>query len=79
MRRLVCVASLVAAALCLGDAATAGAASGGVALTPPLGWNSWNAYQCTEVAGTIEAAAAAIHGSAVPGSPPAPGSLQSVG
>jgi hypothetical protein len=48
-------------------------------LNPPLGWTSWSTYQCNEVAGTIEAAAAAIHGSAVQGSPAAPGSLQSLG
>jgi|GEM_PF-6958977 len=79
MRRLVCVSALAAVALCFGGARAASAMGNGVALTPPLGWNSWNAYACNEVAGTIEAAAAAIHGSAVPGSPAAPGSLQSLG
>lgn len=79
MRRLVCLATLLLTAWCLISAATASALDNGVALTPPLGWNSWNAYGCNDTAGTIEAAAAAIHGSAVPDSAPAPGSLQSLG
>jgi alpha-galactosidase len=79
MRRLVCLATLSVTAWCLIAVATASALDNGVALTPPLGWNSWNAYACNDTAGTIEAAAAAIHGSAVPGSAPAPGSLQSLG
>jgi alpha-galactosidase len=69
--------ALVVAALC--GVGPASAKVPAVAATPPMGWNSWNAYQCTDVAGTIEAAAAAIHGSSVPGSAPARGSLQSIG
>ena len=57
----------------------ASAQSNVVAELPPLGFNDWGYAACAEVAGVLEAEAAAIHGSAVPGSAPTPGSLQTLG
>jgi hypothetical protein len=67
MCRRVCVGLAVLGALLVAaGAATAHArttSDRGIALTPPMGWNSWNAYQCTENAQDIEANALFIHNS----------------
>jgi hypothetical protein len=67
MRRRVCVGVIVLGAAFLGVLGSASAfawsAGSGVASTPPMGWNSWNAYQCTENAQDIEANALFIHDS----------------
>jgi hypothetical protein len=63
MRRRVCVELVVLGVVFLGIVAAAHASSGGLALTPPMGWNSWNAYQCNENAQDIEANARFIHSS----------------
>lgn len=36
------------------------AASNGIALTPPMGWNSWNAFHCNITEGKIRAMADAM-------------------
>ena len=66
MFRRVCAGALVLGAALLAvlfGSASAFAWSAGreVASTPPMGWNSWNAYQCTENAQDIEANALFIH------------------
>jgi len=42
---LIVVAS-VPVALVLGTMAPASALANGLALTPPMGWNDWNHFQC---------------------------------
>src|SRR3954471_24562700 len=64
MRRL--VAAAAAALLALGVTATparadAGSSYNGLALTPPMGFNDWNAYGCNVSADLIKQTALAMH------------------
>ena len=56
-----CLALAVAAVASLGSAAPAAALNNGLALTPPMGFNDWNAYGCNVSEQLIEQTALAMH------------------
>ena len=63
MRRLIRAAlvTVVAALGCMLGASAARAADNNLAPTPPMGWNSFNAYACDNNAQAMEQVAKFIH------------------
>ncbi|WP_460343552.1 glycoside hydrolase family 27 protein [Actinoallomurus acanthiterrae] len=55
------LALLVAPVIALGSAPPASALGNGLALTPPMGWNDWNAYGCNVSEQLVEQTAQAMH------------------
>ena len=55
------VMATLPAILVIGAAAPASALDNGLALTPPMGFNDWNAYHCNVSASLIEQTALAMH------------------
>ena len=47
--------------IALAHAAPASALNNGLALTPPMGWNDWNAYGCNVSEQLVEQTALAMH------------------
>src|SRR3954451_20579956 len=52
---------LVAPVIAVGSAPSASALGNGLALTPPMGWNDWNAYGCNVSDQLVEQTAQAMH------------------
>jgi alpha-galactosidase len=51
----------IAPIISLTTATPASALANGLALTPPMGWNDWNGYQCNNTATDVEQTALYIH------------------